>query len=59
MTSGLGGLLLGLLLFGVLREKLFVLLKTIAGRLVTADDFSLVLSLSADTGLSDEALDLG
>lgn len=59
MTSGLGGLLLGLLLFSVLREKLFVLLKTFAGRLVTADDFSLVLSLSADTGLSDEALDLG
>ena len=59
MGSDLCGLLLGFLLLGVLGEQLLVLLETIAGGLVTADYLSLVLSLSAETGLSDEALDLG
>lgn len=59
MGSDLCGLLLGFLLLGVLGEQLLVLLETITGGLVTADYLSLVLSLSAETGLSDEALDLG
>lgn len=59
MGSDLCGLLLGFLFLGVLGEKLLVLLETITGGLVTADYLSLVLSLSAETGLSDEALDLG
>lgn len=59
MGSDLCGLLLGFLFLGVLGEQLLVLLETITGGLVTADDLSLVLSLSAETGLSDEALDLG
>ena len=59
MGSDLYGLLLGFLFLGVLGEQLLVLLETITGGLVTADYLSLVLSLSAETGLSDEALDLG
>ena len=59
MGSDLCGLLLGFLFLGVLGEQLLVLLETITGGLVTADYLSLVLSLSAETGLSDEALDLG
>ena len=59
MGGGLCGLLLGFLFLGVLGEQLLVLLETITGGLVTADYLSLVLSLSAETGLSDEALDLG
>ena len=60
MASGsLGGLLLSLLLLSVLREQLLVLLEAFAGCLVTANNFSLVLSLSAETGLGDQALDLG
>jgi len=59
LGSDLCGLLLGFLFLGVLGEKLLVLLETITGGLVTADYLSLVLSLSAETGLSDEALDLG
>jgi len=59
LGSDLCGLLLGFLFLGVLGEQLLVLLETITGGLVTADYLSLVLSLSAETGLSDEALDLG
>ena len=59
MGSDLCGFLLGFLFLGVLGEQLLVLLETITGGLVTADYLSLVLSLSAETGLSDEALDLG
>ena len=59
MRSGLCGLLLGFLFLGVLGEQLLVLFKTITGGLVAADYLSFVLSLSAETGLSDETLDLG
>lgn len=59
MGGSLCGLLLGFLFLGVLGEQLLVLLKTITGGLVTADNLSFVLSLSAETGLSNEALDLG
>ena len=59
MGSDLCGLLLGFLFLGVLGEQLLVLFETITGGFVTADYLSLVLSLSAETGLSDEALDLG
>lgn len=59
MGSDLCGFLLGFLFLCVLGEQLLVLLETITGGLVTADYLSLVLSLSAETGLSNEALDLG
>ena len=61
MASGgsLGSLLLSLLLFSVLGEQLLVFLETITSCLVATNNFSLVLSLSAETGLGDEALDLG
>ena len=59
MGGGLCGLLLGFLFLGVLGEQLLVLLKTFTGGLVATDNLSLVLSLSAKTGLGDEALDLG
>ena len=60
MASGsLGGFLLSLLLLSVLGEQLLVLLEAFTGCLVAANNFSLVLSLSAETGLGDQALDLG
>lgn len=51
--------LLGLLLFGILREEFFVLLKIITSSLVTVNNSCFVLSLTAETGLSNESLDLG
>jgi hypothetical protein len=59
LRGGLGFLGGGFLFLGVGGEELFVLLEAVAGGLVAANDFSLVLSLSAETGLGDQALDLG
>ena len=58
-SSSLGGLFLSLLFLSVLREQLLVLLEAFTGCLVAANNFGLVLSLSAETGLGDQALDLG
>ena len=57
--SLLCSLLLSLLLLGIGGEELFVLLKVLTSGLVTTNDLSLVLVLSAETGLGDETLDLG
>ena len=60
MASGsLGGFLLSFLLLSVLGEQLLVLFEAFTGCLVAANNFGLVLSLSAETGLGDQALDLG
>jgi hypothetical protein len=50
---------LGLLLLGVLGEDSFVLLNSLAGVLVTVNGLLLNHVLASDTGLGDEALDLG
>ena len=57
--SLLCSLLLSLLLLGIGGEELFVLFKVLTSGLVTTNDLSLVLVLSAETGLGDETLDLG
>jgi hypothetical protein len=51
--------LLGLLLFGILRKEFLVLLNIFTSSFVTVNNSSFVLSLTAETGLSNEALDLG
>ena len=58
-SSGSCCFLLCFLLLCVLGKKLLVLLHSLTSILVTANNFSLVLVLATETGLSDHTLDLG